>query len=269
MASKEKKPIAPVVKPFLKGNPTDERTLPGALGFLGVLLMIIVMSFLVCSALTMGNDILRIALNILVEAVILLLVYNSAAGKGADAVARGEILYQRKEQGKSFSASEKAICFHPAKGYLTALLGSLPILLCALALALTAHRQTTGAGTLPGWLTAYQRRSDIGNALVAYTGQTAMGLEDILRLIVRIAVMPFISMVGSENKDGLLLMERLSPLIVLLPACAYGTGYLQGRRERTRIHTGIAESNKKRVRREKKARKARMALKPKTPEQLN
>ena len=67
MASKEKKPIAPVVKPFLKGNPTDERTLPGALGFLGVLLMIIVMSFLVCSALTMGNDILRIALNILVE----------------------------------------------------------------------------------------------------------------------------------------------------------------------------------------------------------
>ena len=34
---------------------------------------------------------------------------------------------------------------------LTALLGSLPILLCALALALTAHRQTTGAGTLPGW----------------------------------------------------------------------------------------------------------------------
>ena len=67
----------------------------------------------------------------------------------------------------------------------------------------------------------------------------------------------------------LLLLERFSPLIVLLPACAYGTGYLQGRKERTKIHTGIAESNRQRVRREKKARKARMAKIPKGPEQLN
>ena len=92
--------------------------------------------------------------------------------------------------------------------------------------------------------------------------------EDVLRLIIRVAIMPFVSMTGSENRDGLLLLERLSPMLVLLPACAYGTGYLQGQRERTRIHTGIAESNRRRIRKEKKARKARTAA-PKGPTQLN
>jgi hypothetical protein len=87
-------------------------------------------------------------------------------------------------------------------------------------------------------------------------------------MIVRVAVMPFVSLVGAENRDGMLLVERLSPLLVLLPAAAYGTGYLQGRKERTKIHTGIAQSNQKRIRREKKARKAR-AARSRTPEQLN
>ena len=68
MTNKQKKPATPVVKPFLTGSPTDERTIPGALGFLGVMLMIMVLTFLVCSALTMSNAVLRIALNALVEA---------------------------------------------------------------------------------------------------------------------------------------------------------------------------------------------------------
>ena len=268
MTNKQKKPVTPVVKPFLTGSVTDEHTLASALGILGTLVIIAVMTFLVCSMLTMKNAALRIILNAAVELLALFILYNSAIGKGAEAVARGEILYQKQEKGQTFADSERAICFHPLKGYVTAALGTVPILLCAILLAILAQRQTTSAGTLPGWLSTYQRRSDIGDPLVAYTIQSGMSLEDILRLIVRIVLMPFVSMIGAENRDGLLLMERLSPLLVLLPACAYGTGYLQGRQERTKIHTGIAASNRARAKKERKARKAR-AVKPRTPEQLN
>ena len=269
MTNKSKKPAAPVKKPFLTGSPTDERIVKGVLRFFGVLVMVAVMSFLVCSMMGFQNSVLRILLNLAVELLVLMILYNNAIGKGAEAVARGEILYQRREKGQEISAGERALAFHPLKGYLTALLGSLPVLICAILLAVTAQRQTTGIGTLPGWMNSYQRRSEIGDALVAYTTTTGMKAEDVLRLIVRIAVMPFVSMVGADNRGGLLLVERLSPLIVLLPAAAYGTGYLQGRLERTKIHTGIAESNRRRIRKEKKARKARLAPKPKTPEQLN
>ncbi len=266
MANNGRKPVKPVVKPYLTGNPTDERTIPGALGFFGVFLMALVMTFLVSSVMTMDNSVLRIALCAVVELLVLFIFYNNAVGRGTEAVARGEILYQRQEKGLPFSESEQAICFHPAKGFVTAMLGSIPILICAVLLAVTARRQTTSIGTLPGWMSVYQRRSEIGDALVAYTASTGLGLEDILRMIVRIAIMPFVSMVGAENRDGMLLLERLSPVLLLLPALAYGTGYLRGRGERTRIHTGIAESNRKRVRKEKKARKMRAA---RGPEQLN
>ena len=266
MANNGRKPVKPVVKPYLTGSPTDERTVPGALGFFGVFLMALVMTFLVSSVMTMDNSVLRIALCAVVELLVLFIFYNNAVGRGTEAVARGEILYQRQEKGQTFSESERAICFHPAKGFVTALLGSIPILICAVLLAVTARRQTTSIGTLPGWMSVYQRRSEIGDALVAYTASTGLGLEDILRMIVRIAIMPFVSMVGAENRDGMLLLERLSPVLLLLPALAYGTGYLRGRGERTRIHTGIAESNRKRVRKEKKARKMRAG---RGPEQLN
>ena len=269
MADKAKKPVKPVVKPFLTGNPVDEQTWKGALTFFGVLLLVAFMTFMVCGALTMDNIVLRVGLNSMVEVLILLVMFNSATSRGADAVARGEILWQKQEKGQTFAASEKSICFHPAKGYIMALIGTIPFLICAILLAVTTKRQTTSFGTLPGWISAYQGRSDIGNALTAYTQTVGMSVEDVLRIIVRIVLMPFVSMIGGENREGMLTLERLSPVLVLLPALAYGTGYLRGKSVRTQIHTGIAESNTRRARRERKARKARMTQKPRTPEQLN
>ncbi|MBR2823199.1 MAG: hypothetical protein IKE24_05920 [Clostridia bacterium] len=269
MTTKNRKPVQEVVKPFLTGSPTDERTVKGALGFLGVLVLAGFMTFLVCSALNMNSSVLRVGLNLVVEALILLIFYNNAVGRGADAVARGEILYQKQEKGQPFAASEKAICFHPLKGYLTGFLGTIPLLVCAVFLAVTATRQMTGYGALPGWISAYQDRTEVGDALVAYTVREGIGVADVLRIIVRMSVMPFISMAGNEDREALLLVERLSPVIVLLPALAYGTGYLQGRKERTKIHTGIAQSRKNRAKKERKARKARAGRGPRTPQQLN
>ncbi len=268
MTTKSKKPVKPVEKPFLKGNPTDERTVKTALGFFGVLVLTAFMTFMVCTAMSMDNRILRIVLNSMVELLVLFIFYNNAIGRGTEAVARGEILWQRQEKGHPFTEKERAICFHPAKGYVTGLLGTIPILICAIILAVTADRQVTGYGALPSWVSSLQGRNELGDALAAYTVREGMSVVDVIRILVRVGVMPFVSMVGAENRDGMLLLERLSPIIVLLPAIAYGTGYLQGQKERTRIHTGIAENRKSRARKEKRARKARMN-RPKGPEQLN
>ena len=137
-----------------------------------------------------------------------------------------------------------------------------------LLLAVMAERQVTGYGALPSWVSSLQSRNELGDALVAYTVREGISAVDVLRIIVRICVMPFVNMVGAENRDAMLLVEKLSPILVLLPAIAYGTGYLQGKKERTRIHTGIAENRKSRARKERRARKARMN-RPKGPEQLN
>ena len=98
-----------------------------------------------------------------------------------------------------------------------------------------------------------------------------MGLVDILRIIVRLTVMPFISLVGTSDHYGVYLIEKLSPLILLLPACAYGTGYLTGPSVREKVHTAISENDRRRERREKKERRIRagIAAKPKEPEKLN
>ena len=214
MTTTKKKPAAPVVKPFVTGSPTDERTIPGALGVFGILVMTVVMTFLVCSMLNMKNPVLRIGLNGLVELLILFILYNSAVGRGSEAVARGEILWQKQEKGGTFAASEKAMCFHPLKGYVTAALASLPILICALLLAVTAHRQTAGAGVLPGWMSNYQQRSDIGGALVAADGlgsngiwvpsQKALGIHnyndcwlDLIDFVAEGILMPFLAFLTS------------------------------------------------------------------------
>ena len=205
----------------------------------------------------------------LVEVLVLFVFYNSAVGKGADAVARGEILWQKQEKGQNLSASEKAICFHPLKGYLTALLGTLPLLICAVLLAILAHRQTTGAGTLPAWLSNYQRRkrsaarwSPIPRAR-AWGWRISFGLH-------RPGGDHALGIHGWGGKPG----RNAAAGAAEPPACAAARRGLRhrvsaGPEERTKIHTGIAESNRRRIRRERKARKARLAPKRKTPEQLN
>jgi hypothetical protein len=119
---------------------------------------------------------------------------------------------------------------------------------------------------------AYMRRDEVAAPLVSYLESTGMGLTDILRIIVRLAVMPFVSLVGADNYQAVYWVEKLSPLILLIPGCAYGIGYLSGPALRSKVHTAISESNRKRIRREKKERRRRAGLlsaKPKEPEKLN
>ncbi len=97
-----------------------------------------------------------------------------------------------------------------------------------------------------------------------------MKLIDYIRAFVRLVILPFVNMIGGTNKNGLVILERLSPLIMILPAAAYGTGYLSGKNIRTQVHTAISESDRKRKRIEKKKKKnSSFQTQPREPEKLN
>ncbi len=260
-------PVQEVKKPFLNGDAVDENTVKNSLAFFGVMILVFIISLIACASTAAAGSILRLLINGAVIIVVMMLFYNNGAGKGADAVARGEILYQKQEKGQEFSESERKICFHHMKGYITGIIGTLPFLIAAVYLAVLTKPQMTGAGTLPSWMQSYAQRSDIGSALINYTQPEGMTLLDYVRTLIRICIIPFVNIVGSSNQQGMAVVERLSPLILLLPAAAYGTGYLQGKRIRSKIHTAIKENNKKRIRIEKKKRAAR--IRSREPEQLN
>ena len=265
-----KKPAEIIRKEFLRGSATDENTMKNSLIFFGSLLIVFFMSFVV-SATTSGNDIIRLIVSIAIITLTMVVFFNKGSVHGAEAVARGEILWQKQEKGQTFSESERKICFHPLKAFLIGLIGTIPLFLVAVVFSLNTSIQTTTAGALPSWMQAYLRRDDVSGPLVSYIQSAGMGLVDILRIIVRLTVMPFISLVGTSDHYGVYLIEKLSPLILLLPACAYGTGYLTGPSVREKVHTAISENNRRRERREKKERRIRagIAAKPKEPEKLN
>ncbi len=268
MTVKKNQPVKPVTKPYLTGAVTDENTLKKVLRFFGTMLLIVFMTFIVCTMMNFGNGLLRVGANAAVVLLILFILYNQGQMHGAEAVARGEILYQRQEKGMEVTANERRLSYHPLKGYVTAMIGMIPFIILALIVAFTAEKQTTSAGTLPSWTSSLLRRSDIGGALVSYTQGDPVVAADIIRMIVRVTIMPFVSMAGSENREMMLTVERISPLLLMLPVIAYGTGFLFGKNIRTKIHTQIEENRKIRKRRENRARRARQRASA-GPEQLN
>ena len=259
-----------VRKPFLRGSAFDENTAKQGLIFFGTLIVVFLVTFIACASASFSSFILRLILNLAVIAVVLMVFYNNGAGQGADAVTRGEILFQKQEKGQAFSESERRVCYHPMKGFLTGLIGTLPFLAAAAVLAVNTALQTTEAGTLPSWMQAYAARSDIGNALVNYTQPEGMKALDYVRALVRICILPYVNIVGYSSKYGMLVTERISPLLLLLPALSYGTGYLTGRKIRTRIHTVISENDRKRVRKEKRNKSRKnTGSRNREPERLN
>ena len=94
-----------------------------------------------------------------------------------------------------------------------------------------------------------------------------MTLTAFCRIVIRMLLMPLVAIVGTTNFDGLLLLERISPVLVLIPAVVYGWGYSRGPQVRARVHTSIAASKRKRARKEKRMQRERRMRNE--PEQLN
>lgn len=267
MDTRKKDRIEKVSKPYLRGDVYDRTSFPGALKFFAGTVVMAVVFLIVCMMMNWEQQWLNIAVN----SAVLLLTYMMFAqfgmNAGADAVNQGEIMYSRQEKGRPVADWERKLCYHPLKGLLTALIGSIPIVLCSVVLALVAERQMSGIGTLPSWVGSLENRPEFGAALAVYHETGRLTLQSAMRMIVRMTTMPFVNMIGAGNSDGMLIMERISPVLNLLPAVAYGLGYMNGVGVRTTVHTNIALGKKKA--RRKQAKERRNRTQRSGPQQLN
>lgn len=237
-----------VKKPYLKGNALSMLAARRGLRILAYLVLSAVLYFFLGQLLVIDIAWLRTIINLAVVIAFAALLYANGAQEGEGDVAFAEIALLRKQDGKTISKQELDRCFHPLKGFVTVFFGALPFVLVCLVYALMAVRDTYTLGSLPSWLAAYETRADIGPALSYYHEQSVFGVADILRMVVRLIIFPFINIAGSRNPDGILLVERLSPLLVLAAPVFYGIGYARGEFYRAQVHSGIAANERKAAR---------------------
>jgi len=265
MQTKQKNKAKPLIeKPFLTGQPTDGLTIKRGLSVFGTIAMSMFIYLVVGPVFVSDSLVLRILVALLFEGMFIAFGYSNGVNAGFRDVTFSEIAYQRRESGKPLDAAEEKKCFHRLKGLISALVGTAPLFVLALILAVFTKPQWYTMSALPSWIEPLERRTEIGNALAFYHSGSAFSVVDIVRIVVRLAIMPFVTLVGSDNVQGALLIERLSPLLVLLPGVGYALGYLRGPKVRKRVLSDIALSDKKKKKREKK----RLQQKRKGPEQL-
>lgn len=248
--------LLPAPKPVLLGRAVSLLAARRGLEVLAYLLVYAVLYFFLGQLLVMDARWLRTLLNLAALGGLYYLMFHEGIGTGEGDAAFAEIAMSRSQAGKQASTADLARCYHPGKGFFTAFVGALPLLLLSLIHALTAVREHVGLGALPSWLSAYELRADISLALSYYHESAALTIREVLRLAVRLLVFPYVNLLGAGGADALLAVDRISPLLVLIAPTFYAAGYLQGPRRRAMIHSGIQEGNRKAERRRGKPRDA-------------
>ncbi len=256
---KNKNKRALVFKPYMKGNSYDGAALKRSLRLMAYFLMFAFLYLMVGSALQFSNAFLRVLMNLMMVLVCAAIVYLDGARLGEAEVAYGEITYIRQESGREVEEKDKERCYHPLKGVLIALVAAIPVLLLTLPHAFTAQKQVYALQSLPKWVAGYSTQTEVTAPLQYYSHPISITVMDILRMVDRILIFPFANIATVDNKDALLLMDRLSPLLACLPLVGFPLGYLTGPRSRAMVHGDISSSNKRQQRRKRKAIKARQA----------
>ncbi len=255
-------------RPFLRGKPADSRTLRTAAGIFGALLLTCFLNLILTgTAATLKAVWLRVGFCLLQEGAYCALFFYSGQSRGAGDVALGETMLARRESGRPGTPAEEARCWHPTKGFVQAFLGTVPFLILTIVYAFLAERQRMTPGALPSWVSGMSSRPDVTEPLTVYTIAEPAKLGDYLRVGVRMLIMPFVTVVGAQNFDPMLTLERLAPVLSLLPAASYGTGYILGVGARRRVHENIAEGQKRLQK--KQRREKRQKQREREPEQLN
>ena len=263
----KKKNKAPVVyKPYYKGDIWIGSNIKNALKLLGSYLFFTVLYVITGSSLSALGTVLRIIANVLVLVVCGGVMYTHGANNGDGEVALGEIVHTRLEEGKPVDAKDKKMSYRNLRGVVVFLVALAPILLITVPVALTAEKQVYALQSLPTWVDSYVGHDEIYAPLDYYRQADPIELLDVLKLICRLLVYPFVCMVGSENLNGLLLVDKLSPVLAALPGLGYVFGYLSGPYQRARVHGDIAHNKRKQKRKQKKQLKARMEQKEKKNE---
>ena len=255
-AKKKKKKRELVFKPYLKGFWHGRDAVKKGLKILLYYLLFLFLFLVVGLVLNSQTPWLAWIANLAMISACGMLLYTEGARQGEAQVALGEIAYARQETGKDVSPEEKDKCFHPLKGWFSMLVGVLlPLLVCG-AYALMARKQVYQLQALPEWVTSFEKGGEVLLPLSYYQNLTGLEIADYLRVVVRLLILPFSHLGQLYGADGLLTVDRLSPLLVCLPALGYPLGYLTGPRSRALVHGDIRSNEKRNQRRRNRAIKA-------------
>ncbi len=262
--TQKKNTIKPIAKPYLKGTVFSRQTVLRGLKLIVYPVIFILINLFVGAAFSFEQSLaLRILANALLIGFCGVLLYTNGQNTGYGDISLAEIMYNHRQAGKPVSQSDIDRCYHPLKGFAIALVGFLPVLILSTVYALTVERQAFSLPTLPAWVSNYSGQEDFILPLKYYEADTTVTAGQILRVVMRLLIYPYINIVGARNADGALLMDRLSPLTQSLPYLMYALGYLRGRHSRAMMHGSMAAADRK------KRRKAnRRAPKQKTKTEL-
>lgn len=194
--------------------------------------------------------------------------YNSGAVLGERDVALGEIVYEKKANGEEVTKADADHCFHWFKGFFSSLLACLPFVIVCIVFAFIAKKTEYVLGVLPSWTENLRANNALGDALQYYTVTQSASLETILRVAVRIMVMPFLNIANGFGGDPALFIERISPVLVLLAPMCYGIGYTRGVQLRAKVNTSIKLGDDKKRRKARREKKKRQQQTRKKTEQL-
>lgn len=262
----QKKTVEEVKKPILTGSWHGKDAWKLALKRALTMLVVIFVYLIAGIMFTFNSFWGRILSSLFIVFVVAYYLYASGVGQGQTDAAFGEILYTRREEGHEVPEADRERSFHPLKGLFAVLVGALPFVLFALVFACITQATSYRLGTLPAWTEGLMAQSEFGAALEYYNLRPGMSVVDVMRVVDRAMIMPFINIAATQGSEALLWTERLSPLLVLIAPLGYALGYAQGVNVRTRINTGIKMGDDKKKRKERKARKQRQ--RSKTPERL-
>jgi len=257
------KPVEIVRKPIIPGSwhgkDACQMALKRFFAFLGVTLVYVIAgTFFTFDALWA-----RILTTVMIIACLSYYQYAVGAAKGEKDANYGEIIYSRHESGHAVECDRS---FHRGKGLFAVLIGCAPYVLFALVFALVTQKVTYRLGTLPAWTQSMMQQTEFASGLAYYGSQPGMSAVDVMRVIDRAMILPFINITVSLDAEATLWMERLSPLLVLVVPVWYAVGYAQGLNYRARVNTGIKMGDERKKRRESKARRQRQ--RSNTPERL-
>ena len=266
MQKQSQKPrVQEVHKPTLTGSWHGRDAWRAAFKQMGAMVLITLVYLLTSLIFSFDSLAGRIIAAVMILGVVGYYQYMQGMALGARDAALGETLYARQAEGKPVAPQDKERCFHPAKGFLIALAGALPFVIFCAVFACLTQEATYTLGVLPSW-TETMLQGDFGDALRYYENQPGMQALDVLRIMDRAMVMPFINVATYLGNHAALVVERLSPLLVLPAPLAYALGYGQGMNARVRVNTAIQLGVDKKKRKERRARRQRQ--RSNTPERL-
>ncbi len=248
MANQKKK--KPVYKPYLKGPAFNSGVIKLAMKLFSYQIIFVVLYLLMSMPLSSGSTVLRAVVALAVVLICGTFVFAEGQRVGVSEAAHGEISYNRREEGKEVDPKDLNQSFNPVKPVIVVAIAVLiPFLIC-LAYALVATQEEYTLQLLPSWASSASGFDDAAG-LAYYNAGRAFGIQDLLRILTRTLIFPFVTIVPTTEYAARLTVDRLSPILVILPFLGYLPGYWTGRRLRANMH-GDIDKNKRRVNRQRK-----------------